>query len=101
MQGFLKSSLRRILKRFSVILFIDALDECGEELAVKLIQDINHLRSTLPLTDCRLGICFSCRHYLILDLYEGLTIALDRENNTDIATFVRTSFLISDIDVKI
>ncbi|EPS29040.1 hypothetical protein PDE_03987 [Penicillium oxalicum 114-2] len=100
LQAFLKSSLARILKRFSVILYIDALDECGEEPAVMLIKDLKHLLSSLPLEDSRLGICFSCRHYPILDLDRGSTIVLDRQNTADIATFVQASFSTSDIDAQ-
>jgi hypothetical protein len=92
LQAFLKSSLPRILKRFPVILFIDALDECGEQPAVELIGHLKHLLSSLPPTDSRFGIFFSCRHYPILELEDGLTILLDTENNADITTYVQDRF---------
>ncbi|KAJ6102456.1 hypothetical protein N7486_004883 [Penicillium sp. IBT 16267x] len=101
LQTFLKSSLARILKTCSVVLCIDALDECGEELAVKLINDLEHLRSSLPSTDSRFGICFSCREYPILDLSKGLIIVLHEENNADIAAFVQDRFSASDMDARI
>ncbi|KAH7016248.1 ankyrin repeat-containing protein, partial [Microdochium trichocladiopsis] len=89
LQDFLKSALKRILKRFPVILFIDALDECGEQPARELIGQLKDLLSSLPSTDSRFGICFSCRHYPILELDGGLTIRLDTENTQDIVTFVQ------------
>ncbi|KAJ5900022.1 hypothetical protein N7495_004766 [Penicillium taxi] len=100
LQAFLKSSLIRILKTRSVVLCIDALDECGEELAVELIKDFDDLCLSLPSTESRFGICFSCREYPILDLREGSTIVLHKENKADIAAFVRERFSISDIDTE-
>ncbi|KPA35726.1 hypothetical protein FLAG1_11555 [Fusarium langsethiae] len=92
LQAILKSSLPGILKSFPVILLIDALDECGEQSAVELIKYLKHLLSSLPPTDYRFSISFSCRHYPILELDGGLTILLDTENNADIATYVRDCF---------
>ena len=59
LRSFLESSLPKILERFPVIICIDALDECGEEPAVKLIAYFTHLLSTLPSAGSRLGIFFS------------------------------------------
>ncbi|KAJ5887721.1 hypothetical protein N7495_007762 [Penicillium taxi] len=101
LQAFLKSSLIRILKTRSVLLFIDALDECGEELAIELIGHFHYLISSLPSTNARLGIMFSCREYPILDLRKGSTIVLHKENKADIAAFVRKRFSTSDIDAEI
>lgn len=92
MQAFLKSSLPRILKRFPVILFIDALDECGEQSAVELIEYLKHLLKSLPSTDSRFGVCFSCRHYPILELEGGSAILLDTENHADITTYIQARF---------
>lgn len=92
LQAFLKSSLPIILKRFPVILFIDALDECGEQSAVGLVEYFEKLRSSLPPTDSRFGIFFSCRSYPILELKGGSTILLDMENNADITTYVKDRF---------
>ncbi|PCD23153.1 hypothetical protein AU210_014676 [Fusarium oxysporum f. sp. radicis-cucumerinum] len=101
LQAFLKSSLPIILKRFPVILFIDALDECGEDPAVKLIEYLKRLLSSLPPTDSRFGICFSCRQYPILELDGGSTIQLDTENNADITTYIQTRFSGSYTDAQI
>ncbi|KAL8365058.1 hypothetical protein RB595_004057 [Gaeumannomyces hyphopodioides] len=92
LQAFLKSSLPRILERFPVILFIDALDECGSEPACDLIDYLHNLLETLPSTKSQFGVCFSCRHYPILELDGGSTIQLETENNADISLYVRGRF---------
>ncbi|RYO96491.1 hypothetical protein DL765_011580 [Monosporascus sp. GIB2] len=100
LQGFLKSSLTRILKRFPVILFIDALDECGEQ-AVELIRQLKNLLLSIPPTDSRFGICFSCRNFPILELDGGLTIRLDTENKQDIVTFVQADCSKNRLDADV
>ncbi|KAM3524619.1 hypothetical protein MY4038_007640 [Beauveria bassiana] len=90
LQDFLKSSLIMILKRFPVILFIDALDECGKQSAVELVEYFEKLRSGLPPTVSRFGIFFSYRHYPILQLKGGSTILLDTADNADITADIST-----------
>ncbi|KLU88157.1 hypothetical protein MAPG_07144 [Magnaporthiopsis poae ATCC 64411] len=92
LQDFLKSSLPKILERFPVILFIDALDECGEKPARDVIDYLSDLLEILPSTDYQFGVCFSCRHYPILELDGGSTIQLDTENTADISLYVRGRF---------
>ncbi|CAI6098976.1 unnamed protein product, partial [Clonostachys chloroleuca] len=101
LQAFLASSLPRILKRFPVIVFIDALDECGEQPAVELIGYLKDLLLGLPLTNSRFGIFFSCRYYPIVELDSGSTILLDTENNADITTYIQTRFSGSYTDAQI
>ncbi len=102
LQDFLKSSLTMILKRFPVILFIDALDECGKQSAVGLVDYFEKLRSSLPPTDSRFGIFFSCRHYPILQLKGGSTILLDAADNADvtadITAYIQSRFSTYDPD---
>ncbi|EJP61221.1 Ankyrin repeat-containing protein [Beauveria bassiana ARSEF 2860] len=105
LQSFLKSSLTIILKRFPVILFIDALDECGKQSAAGLVEYFEKLRSNLPPTDSRFGIFFSCRHYPILQLKGGSTISLDTADNAnitaDITTYIQGRFENGpDVDVE-
>ena len=95
LRPFLESFLRKVLlKRSSVWLFIDALDECGKDNAVRLVEIFQSLLRRLPSQPTGLGqlrICFSCRHYPILDLNEGgFEICAEAENQRDIATFVNS-----------
>ncbi|KND92361.1 Vegetative incompatibility protein HET-E-1 [Tolypocladium ophioglossoides CBS 100239] len=101
LQVFLESSIPKVLKTRPVILFIDALDECGEKLARELIEYLEKLRSCLGPTDSQFGIFFSCRHYPILELESGQPISLDTENSADITTYVQRRFSTFDLDDRI
>ncbi|KAK2026075.1 ankyrin repeat-containing protein, partial [Colletotrichum zoysiae] len=92
LRGFLESALPRVLKRLPVIIFIDALDECGEGSAVQLIQYLKALLASFAPTEYRLRICFSCRYYPVVNSKHGLNILLDKENQADIITYVQTKF---------
>ena len=93
LQPFLESFLREVvLKRRSVWLFIDALDESGKDDAVRLVEVFQSLLQRLPSQSTAPGqvhICFSCRHYPVLDVGEGrFEICAEDENQRDIAAFV-------------
>ncbi|KAH7116583.1 hypothetical protein B0J13DRAFT_459072, partial [Dactylonectria estremocensis] len=92
MQGFFKSSLPKVLENRSIRLFVDALDECGEENAINLVEEFKSLLQELPFTDSQIHICFTCRHYPILDLDSGFEICLEHENREDISTYVKAKF---------
>ncbi|KAK3350315.1 hypothetical protein B0T25DRAFT_459434 [Lasiosphaeria hispida] len=86
---FFKSSLLKVLKTRPVWLFIDALDECGKENAVRLVEVFKSLLKNLPSQSMGCHICFSCRHYPILDLDESMfQICTEDENQQDISKFV-------------
>jgi len=91
LQDFFRSSLPKILEGHSVRLFVDALDECGEESAVELAYGFKTLLQQLPPSASRFHICFTCRHYPILDseLDYGSVICPEHENGKDIATYVQ------------
>ena len=95
LRPFLESFLRKVVsKAYSVWLFVDALDECGKDNAVKLVRIFQSLLQRLSSQSTgpgQLRICFSCRHYPILDLDEGgFEICAEAENEKDIATFVNS-----------
>lgn len=48
-----------------------------------------------------MGIFFSCRHYPILHLDQGTTIALDEENAADINAYVQRCLLGDHYDIQI
>ena len=94
LRDLFKSSLPRVLETHPVRLFIDALDECGENKAVELAETFKSLLKSLELQSTNLRrccICFSCRHYPILDLDQDqnmFKICTEHENKKDISTFV-------------
>jgi ankyrin repeat protein len=88
--GFLEASLPVALESYSIRIFIDALDECGEDIAVRLVETFQTLISKVPQTSSNFSICFSCRHYPILNIDGGLEVCVDHENGEDISTFVQS-----------
>nr|XP_036586253.1 ankyrin repeat-containing protein [Colletotrichum truncatum]KAF6796660.1 ankyrin repeat-containing protein [Colletotrichum truncatum] len=89
LKSFFRSSLMRILERRSVLLFIDALDECGEESAVELIEYLTDLLSDCKNMKFTFGVIFSCRHFPIIEIKNGWTIVPEEENDVDIDTYVQ------------
>ena len=66
LQRFFKSSLPKVLKSRPIWLFVDALDECGEENAASVFKDFKSWLQTPPLENLRFRICFTCRPIMSL-----------------------------------
>ncbi|KAH0551025.1 hypothetical protein GP486_007618, partial [Trichoglossum hirsutum] len=88
LEGGFEALFPRILAKHPIRIFVDALDECGETVAVNLVRKFQDLISKAPLPGSIFSICFSCRHYPILTLDRRLEICVERENGQDIATYV-------------
>ncbi|KAK3301128.1 uncharacterized protein B0H64DRAFT_438234 [Chaetomium fimeti] len=92
LRPFLQASLPKVLRTRPIWLFIDALDECGKDNAVRLVGAFNALLESLATQSEDLQqfhICFSCRHYPILDADESrFEICTEHENEKDISAFV-------------
>ena len=69
-------------------LYVDALDEAGEDVARNLIAYLHQIIMQSPKTN-GLVICFACRHYPLLALPESLSICVEEENRDDIVAYVR------------
>jgi energy-coupling factor transporter ATP-binding protein EcfA2 len=89
LRTFLKDAILRVSRTHSIRIYVDALDECGEEAARDLVVFFKSLISQLAPTGAALSICFSCRHYPIANLDHGLTICVEEENGPDITTYVQ------------
>jgi len=88
---FFDLSLPRILQTRSVWLFVDALDESGEENARDLFRRFKSLLlKDRPSTCLPVRICLSCRHYPILDQDCQFVINPESSNEKDISTYVQT-----------
>ncbi|KAJ4247081.1 hypothetical protein NW762_013219 [Fusarium torreyae] len=91
LRQYFHSSLWQVLKTHPVQLFVDALDECGEENAQSLAEEFSSLLQRPSKAHTKqLQICFTCRHYPILNLRSVPEICIDKENQGDIALFVET-----------
>ena len=89
-KGFFRSSLSKILERYSIRIFVDALDECGESVAVELVEEFQNLLDySSTRSRSTFSICFTCRHYPIIELNSGVTICVEKENSNDITTYVQ------------
>ncbi|KAL6406195.1 hypothetical protein AUP68_10363 [Ilyonectria robusta] len=90
-----ESSLPKVLQTRPVWLFVDALDECGQKNAVNLVREFKSLLQRLPSTGSQFHICFTCRHYPILDQACQFEICFEDENRQDISTYVRAQLSVS------
>ena len=84
-----KECTRKFLRDRYLRLYIDALDESGERNA----RDIwRYLKELLGQNIRRLSICISCRPYPDVVFNPDHAIAVERENQQDIATHLRVTF---------
>lgn len=91
LQEFLRICLENVLEQCSVSLFVDALDECGQDEAIELVRFLKRLLSNKRQPLNRFLGCFACRPYPIgyaSDRYKGLEIRVENENSSDIETYV-------------
>lgn len=72
-------------------LYIDALDECGEENAIKLVDYFDAITSGSNVVDASLSICFSCRHYPLVSRDDGLQVCVEDETNEDIQVYIHNA----------
>ena len=83
-----EESLATVLKSQTVFIFMDALDECGEDVAVTISEDLQNLIKRDWRSDSKLKICFSCRHFPLLDVESYSKIVVEKENSKDILSYV-------------
>jgi ankyrin repeat protein len=79
--------------------YVDALDEGGEESAVNLIQQLQSLIKQSRTAETLLQVIFSCRYYPIIAL-DGFDIEVEKENSSDINTHVHQQFQSHSIGPK-
>ncbi|KAL8402397.1 hypothetical protein RB596_008966 [Gaeumannomyces avenae] len=96
LHSMFKSVLPDILRARRVLIFVDALDECGKDNALALVGQFNSLLRGLPADAGfrRFHICFSCRYYPIVNPCgqhgSQLEINLEEENESDIQGYVHS-----------
>ncbi|CAG7979961.1 unnamed protein product [Penicillium nalgiovense] len=72
-----------------VTIFVDALDETGQFSAQQLAGYLHQLSRSARRARVILKICFSCRHYPIVDSDEAIGITVEHHNFMDIVSYVR------------
>ncbi|KAH8900680.1 hypothetical protein GQ53DRAFT_616883, partial [Thozetella sp. PMI_491] len=98
----LKEYLRSIFTQtggpgFRTLVFIDALDECGDEDTQRdLSFYLRELAEAAEEAGAGLDICISHRHYLASDLGNCLSLTTEHFNNLDISAYVTRRLSLSD-----
>jgi ankyrin repeat protein len=72
-----------------VVIFIDALDECGEGSAKSLLEDFKDLTCRAKSEHAHFKVCLSSRHYPILDLDIIPSVRVEQMNGQDMQWYVR------------
>jgi hypothetical protein len=86
LQKLLTDNLQKTVNLTPVVIYIDALDECGLEAEKQLtdyLQDLSRLS---------VKICYSCRHHPHIDTSQFLGIHVEKENENDIREHVKQIF---------
>uniref|UniRef100_A0A0C4DIJ2 Nephrocystin 3-like N-terminal domain-containing protein n=1 Tax=Fusarium oxysporum (strain Fo5176) TaxID=660025 RepID=A0A0C4DIJ2_FUSOF len=68
----------------SVVIFVDALDECGEEDAKRLLVSLKSLIENARHEESLVRICFSSRHFPILGHETMARVYVEEKNDQDI-----------------
>lgn len=76
------------LKDHHLRIYIDALDESGENTALELVPKFQSMVQRATESRSSLKVCCSCRHYPLI-AEGGLTISMENENADDIELYVR------------
>ena len=82
LQKFFNLHVNETARTFPMRLYIDALDECGQDPAISLMEYFRRFAGSV-------AICFACRHYPIISLEEaGIEISVERQNAPDINAYI-------------
>ena len=82
LQNFFRHNMGDAARTQHIRIYIDALDECGEELATNLVEFFRAFKAPI-------SICFSCRHYPFIALEGGNEVCVEQENEKDIETYIK------------
>ncbi|KIN05296.1 hypothetical protein OIDMADRAFT_25865 [Oidiodendron maius Zn] len=84
------------LGQFSVMCFIDALDECDEHQIRDMVTFFQHLGELAVSTRIRFQICFSSRHYPHVTMRNGLSLVLEGQEGhiQDITSYIDSNLKI-------
>ena len=82
LQTFFKSSVVDTARTHQIRIYIDALDECGQDVALDLVEFFRCFATPI-------SICFSCRHYPFVALEGGNEVCVENENAQDIKAYIQ------------
>lgn len=91
LQQVISDVLTRGTKSQPVVVFVDALDECGEAIARQIITFFGGVTDKAKIEGSRIRICFSSRSYPNLGFSEIPAISVENYNQEDIRSVVQRS----------
>ena len=83
-----KSALLAAAKTHHIRVFVDALDEAGEDSAREVVSYLRELNDSLLEPEAAVSICFSCRKYPNITTNDGFQVCVEDENYEDIEAYV-------------
>ncbi|KAJ5718810.1 hypothetical protein N7488_004456 [Penicillium malachiteum] len=89
LEQLLQNAILRLAAQQQVTIFVDALDEAGEESARKLAGYFHQLNDHATKNAAMLKICISCRHYPIMANSGTTEITVEKHNDNDIAMYIK------------
>ena len=89
LQDFMTHVLIDGAQNHSVAIFVDALDECGEDIAKGLLVYFKDLIKDTKSKGSRVKICISSRHYPILGHNTIPTVSVEERNDKDIRLVIQ------------
>lgn len=90
LRDWLSDNIVQVAKSQPIAIFVDALDEAGDENARILINYFDDMKKKVSRDGGSLSICVSCRHYPNVSLSDGFEINVETHNMRDIAVYVHT-----------
>lgn len=91
MRKHLTVFLSRASQTKHIRIYVDAVDESGEEHARGMVQYFRRLTSQVMLTEHSVSICFACPNYPLKSVEGSLIICVEEENYMDIVKVVENA----------
>lgn len=90
-----------LMKHGSLVCFIDALDECEEELVRDMVRFFGQIGERALLAGIDIRICFSSRHYPHITIQNAINLVLEGQqgHNQDINTYLKSELFIGENDI--
>ncbi|CAG7956104.1 unnamed protein product [Penicillium salamii] len=98
LEELLASVILAAASRQHVTLFVDALDEAGEDSARRLATYFHRLIDRAKQKNVTLRICISCRHYPIVESDQAVEIHIEQHNHKDIAAYITDTLAGADVE---
>ena len=89
--NFFQTEIVEVARTLSVRIYIDALDESGEQSANDVVELFRCVVAKATSLKASISICFSCRHYPFVSLETGSDISVENENDRDIRKYISDS----------